>query len=483
MIKTKTSKKMIYFFLAFVLMILIMALPLPDSIRNAGNCILTPEGQIAMGILFFSLILWISEAIPFHITGMLGIVLMAVFKVDSFKNIVNLGFGNHIIAFFIGVLILSAFITKSGLGKRISVFLLSKTGNNTSLIILGFMLVGAMLSMWITNMAVAAMLLPLGVAILEQEGCLRLKSNFGKALMIGCVWGPLIGGIGTPAGAGPNPIAIGFLKEMAGVELSFIQWMMFGVPSVILLLPLGWILLLIMFKPELKYLKKTREELNNEFAHYPPMSREEKLNSIIFLLTILFWLSSGMLEKLLGISIPVSMPVFLTTTFFFFPGITGLKWKEIEKDISWNGIILVVTGISIGLMLYNTGAAGWISFILLGSIGTLPVFLRIGAIILIVMILKIALSSNSVTATIVIPIMIALADNLDLRVLSIVLPASITASLAFILVTSSPTNVIPYSAGFFSIRDFARAGIIMTLITTIVITLVIFIVGSLSGLY
>jgi sodium-dependent dicarboxylate transporter 2/3/5 len=477
------KKKAIYLSLAFIVMIIMMQMPFPESIRNAGKGVLTYEGQIAMGILLFSLILWMTEALPFHVTGMLSVVLLAIFNVDTFKNIVSVGFGNHIIVFFIGVLVLSAFITKSGLGKRISVFLLSRTGNNTSLVILGFMVVGATLSMWITNMAVAAMLLPLGVSILEEEGSVRLKSNFGKALMIACVWGPLIGGVGTPAGAGPNPIAIGFLKEMAGVDLSFTQWMMFGIPAVILLLLPGWGLLLLIFKPEMKHLKKTKEELRHEYDNYPPMSREEKLTLVIFLLTVFLWLSSGWLGKLLEISIPVSMPVLFTATLFFFPGVTGLKWKEIEEDISWSGIILVVTGISIGMMLYQTGAAGWLSFVLLGGIGNFSPLMRVGAIVLIVMILKIALSSNSVTATIVIPIMIALADNLGLDALSIALPASITASLAFILVTSSPTNVIPYAAGFFSIRDFARSGIVMTLVTTIIVTGVIFIVGSLTGLY
>ena len=478
-----TKKRTLYLSLALIIMVVMMLLPLPDSIRGAGKGFLTREGQIAMGILLFSLVLWMTEALPFHVTGMLSVVLLALFNVDTFKNIISVGFGNHIIAFFIGVLVLSAFITKSGLGKRISVFLLSRTGNNTNLIILGFMVVGAMLSMWITNMAVAAMLLPLGVSILEEEGLVRLKSNFGKALMISCVWGPLIGGIGTPAGAGPNPIAIGFLKEMAGIDLSFTHWMMFGIPAVFLLLIPGWGLLLLMFKPEIKHLKKTKEELRHEYDNYPPMSREEKLTLIIFLLTVFLWLSSGFFEKILGISIPVSMPVFFSAVLFFFPGVTSLKWKEIEEDISWSGIILVVTGISIGMMLYKTGAAGWLSFVLLGGIGSFSPLLRVGAIVLIVMILKIALSSNSVTATIVIPIMIALAENLGFDALSIALPASITASLAFILVTSSPTNVIPYAAGFFSIRDFARAGIVMTLVTTVIVTLVIFIVGSATGLY
>ncbi|MBB6482508.1 SLC13 family permease [Spirochaeta isovalerica] len=479
----ETGKKITYFSFASLVMIVMMVLPIPDSIRNAGKGVLTQEGQIAMGLLLFCLVLWMTEAIPFHITGMLGVVLLAVFRVDTFKNIVSVGFGNHIIAFFIGVLILSAFITKSGLGKRISVYLLSRTGNSTAMIIFGFMLVGALLSMWITNMAVAAMLLPLGVAILEEEGCLRLKSNFGKALMIASVWGPLIGGIGTPAGAGPNPIAIGFLKEIAGVDLSFTQWMMFGVPAVFLLLPIGWILLMILFKPEIKHLKKTREELRHEFDNYPPMSREEKLTLVIFLITVVLWLTSGLLGRLLGIAIPTSMPVLFTATLFFFPGVTSLKWKEIEEDVSWSGIILVVSGISIGMMLYQSGAAGWLSFVLLGGIGSLSPLVRVGAIVLIVMILKVALSSNSVTATIVIPIMIALADNLGFDALSITLPASITASLAFILVTSSPTNVIPYSAGYFSIRDFAKSGIIMTVFTTIIVSLVIYTVGSFTGLY
>lgn len=477
------QKKTIYLGIAALLMTMMILAPIPQNIREAGKGILSHQGQVALGILIFSLVLWMTEALPFHITGLLSVVLLAIFNVDSFKNIINAGFGNHIAVFFIGVLILSAFITKSGLGKRISVFLLSRTGNNTSLIILGFLTVGAMMSMWITNMAVAAMLLPLAVSILEDEGCERLKSNFGKALLIACVWGPLIGGIGSPAGAGPNPIAIGFLKEMAGVELSFLKWMKFGLPAVFLLLPPAWIILLLMFPSEIKHLRRTKEELRKEYDQYPSMSREEKLTLIIFVLTVFLWLSAGFWGRILGISIPVSMPVLLTATLFFFPGMTSLKWKEIEEDISWSGIILVLSGISIGMMLYKSGAAGWLSFVLLGQIGGLSPLMRIGAIVLIVMILKIALSSNSVTATIVIPIMIALAQNLGLDVLGIALPASITASLAFILVTSSPTNVIPYSAGFFSIRDFAISGIVMTLITTVIVSLDIYIVGRITGLY
>ena len=142
-----------------------------------------------MGVLLFALILWMIEAIPFHITGLLSMALLTFLKVENFKEIVSVGFGNHIFIFFIGVLVLSAFVTHIGLGKRISVFLLSKTGNSTSMIILGFLIVGTLLSMWLTNLAVAAMLIPLGKSILEEEGVSPLKSNFGRALMISICWG------------------------------------------------------------------------------------------------------------------------------------------------------------------------------------------------------------------------------------------------------------------------------------------------------
>lgn len=483
MAENKTVRNASFLSLATLLAALFIFLPLPDSMTHVRGAVLTPEAQTALGILIFALILWMTEAVPFHITGLLGIVLLALFRVDSFKNIVTAGFGNHIFVFFIGVLVLSAFITHSGLGRRISVLMLSRTGNSTSMIVLGFLVVGALLSMWITNMAVAAMLMPLGRAILEEEGVKPLESRFGKALMIATCWGPTIGGIATPSGAGPNPLAVGFLKEMAGVDVTFLGWMTYGLPAALLLLLPSWGLLMLFFKPEMKHLKKTKEELRADFDQLDPMSREEKVTLVIFLLTVFLWLSTPLWERLLGISIPISMPVLFTSCLFFFPGISTIPWKSVEKEISWSGILLVVSGISIGMMLYRTGAAGYLSTVFLGGIGGMHMFLQVFLVILIVSFLKIAFSSNSVTATIIIPIMIALAASIGVEPLSITMPAALTASMAFILVTSSPTNVIPYAAGYFSIKDMAVAGFAMTLVASIIVSATIYIVGGITGLY
>jgi solute carrier family 13 (sodium-dependent dicarboxylate transporter), member 2/3/5 len=481
--KTPTMKNSLILILAFAAALTGFLIRIPEEATLVDGAMLGFTAQAALGVLLFALILWITEAVPFHITGLLALVLLAFFRVDKFTAVVAVGFGNHIVVFFIGVLILSAYITHSGLGRRISVFLLSRTGNSTALIILGFLVAGTLLSMWLTNMAVAAMLMPLGRAVLEEEGVVPLKSRFGKALMISICWGSIIGGIATPSGAGPNPLAIGFLKEMAGVEVNFIDWMMFGVPSALLLLLPVWGALLLFFPPEMKHLKKTKEELAREFTELPPMQREEKVTLVIFLATVILWVTSPFLETLTGLSLPISLPVILTGCLFFFPGVSETPWKKVESEINWSGILLVLTGISLGMMLYQTGAANWLSVLLLGGIGAFHPALQVFFVVLLVSFLKIAFSSNTVTATIIIPIMIALAQNVGIPPLTIAMPAALTASMAFILVTSSPTNVIPYSAGYFSIRDMAVAGVFITVIASVIVSLVIFGVGSLTGLY
>ena len=334
------TRRWSYLVAAFTIAVLARLVPLPQEMRMLGEVTLTLQGQTTLGVLLFALLLWMTEAIPFHLTG----------------------------------------------------------------------LIGMFLSMWITNTAVAAMLMPLGVAILQEETVTPRESTFGKALMIACAWGPIIGGIMAPSGAGPNPLAIGFLREMAGVELTFLGWMAYGVPAGILILIPTWLVLLACFRPEIRRLTKSRQELRIEYKALPPMSREERVTMIVFLLTVLLWLTTPVWETVLGIGIPISMPVLLTATLLFFPGVGRRSWKTVEAEISWSSILLIVSGISLGMVLYRTGAA-----------------------------------------TIVIPIMISLSTALGVDALSVTVPAALTTSMAFILVTSTPTNVIPYSAGYLTL--------------------------------
>ncbi len=435
----------------------------------------------SLGVLAFCLVLWVTEALPFHITGMIALAMLTLLKVGKYKEIIATGFGNDIVVFFIGVLVLGAFITKSGLGKRISTIILSITGNDTRLIILGFLVTGALLSMWITDMAVAAMLMPLARAILQQEGVAPMKSNFGKGLMISVAWGALIGGIATPAGCGSNPIALQFLSTMAGINLSFLDWMVYGVPSSLLLLAPAWGVLLLFFPPEMKKLKISREQLKAELKNMPSMNREERITLVIFLLTVLVWVFTPLIQGPLGMTIEISFPALIASALFFLPGMSRTKWKEIESEVDWAGILLIVSGLSLGTYLYKSGAAEWLAVSMLGRIGEVPLFLQLFLVTLGVCLLKVVFSSNTVTATILIPLIIGLGKALNLDVTGITLAAGLTSSLAFILVTTTPTNVIPFNAGYFSIKDMAKAGLALTVVASLVIAVTFTGIGALRG--
>ena len=204
---------------------------------------------------------------PFAATSLVVLVLIPAFGITDFASAVNAGFGSPLIVFFIGVLFLSTGFTFSGLGTRMVLHVLRLAGTRTDRVLLGFLVVGALLSMWITDMAVAAVMLPLGVGVLKDAGLKPLQSNFGRALMISCAYGPLIGGIGTPAGAAANLIALSYLEEIAGLSVSFRQWMVVGVPAALLMIPLGWWLLLKIFAPELEAFSSNEMRLMQSWKH------------------------------------------------------------------------------------------------------------------------------------------------------------------------------------------------------------------------
>lgn len=334
-------------------------------------------------------------------------------------------------------------------------------------------------------MAVAAILMPLGISILKQSGIKPLESNFGRGLMISCAWGPLVGGIATPSGCGPNPLTISFLKELSGIDIDFITWMSMGLPASILMIPAAWFIITRMFPPEIGNIPIGREEIRTGLREMGPFTYREKWTLLIFLITIATWLTTPLIKGISGgtIDLPMQAVALGGALLLFLPGIEAINWREAQEDVDWGGIILICAGISLGMVVYNTGAARWLSWVILGPVVQLPGIIRVFAIVLVVSVLHMAFSSNTVTGTIIIPLLIALATDLRINPWLICAPAAFTSSLAFILVTETPTNVIPYSAGYFSIKDMAKAGIIMTFAAALCVGISILVFGRLVGQY
>ena len=465
---------------AITLLLVVHWLPLPAPLEREGELIaLTGAGKTCLAILLFAVTLWVGEAMPFAVTSLLVLILIPTFGITDFANAVNAGFGNPLIVFFIGVLFLSTGFTFSGLGTRMVLHVLRLAGTRTDRVLLGFLVVGALLSMWITDMAVAAVMLPLGVGVLKDAGLKPLESNYGRALMISCAYGPLIGGIATPAGTAANLIALSYLEEIAGLSISFGQWMALGVPAAVLMIPVGWWLLMRLFPPEIETLPYTNDELDQKLADLGPLQPVERKTLAIFALTITAWLVTPWLADLTGgrIDPPVQAVALFGGLTLFLPTIRVMSWKDAQANMDWGGVMLIVAGLSLGLMVFETGAARWLAQLLLGNLVLIPSLLRPFVIVIAVSLLHLLFSSNTVTGSLIMPILLALAIDLGLDAWTIAAPAAFTSTLAFILVTESPTNVLPYSAGYFSIRDMAKVGIWMTLGAAVCVTISLTIVG------
>ena len=450
---------------AVAVLVAICLLPSPAPLERGGNLVpLTAEGRRCLGIMAFAVTLWVTETVPFAVTSLLVVLLIPVLGVADFRSVVRASFGDPIIAFFLGVLMLSAAFTRSGLGTRLVYLILERVGTRTDRVLLGVLAVGTFISWWITDMAVAAMLLPLGVGLLRDAELRPGESRFGRALMIATAFGPLIGGIATPAGTAANLVAIGQLKQLANIDVSFGRWMLYGVPASLLMIPVAWRLLLWLFPPELEHLPFTSADVRRRLDGLGPLGAAERWTLAIFAAVIATWLTTPFIAGWTGGAIdpPVEAVGLAGGLALFLPGVRVLTWKEAEREIEWGGLMLIVAGLSLGLVVYQTGAARWLAWVLLGQITLVPMLLQPFVIVLAVAALHLLFSSNTVTAGIIVPILVALADDLGLNVWATVAPAAFTSSLAFILVSEGPTTIIPYSSGYFSIRDMARAGVAMT---------------------
>jgi len=334
-------------------------------------------------------------------------------------------------------------------------------------------------------MAVAAMLLPIGVSVLRDAKAEPLESNFGRALMIACAWGPLIGGVATPAGCGPNPLTMQYLRELAGIDFSFVDWMLIGFPATLLMIPVGWFILIRVFPIEPIDLKLAAEDFRAHLDELGCVTRKEIAALLIFVFMVLLWLFPGAVNGLTGgraTYLDIRFVAIACACLFFLPGINVISWKKAEQSVSWGGIILVVTGLALGKAIHATGGAAWLAYVAFHKLGALHPVVMVFAVVLGVSLMKVMFSSNTVTGAIMVPLLIALARSLALDPRLVVIPAGITASLAFILVTSTPTNVIPYSAGYFSIKDMVKAGLLMTMASSVCVTISICVVGKLFGI-
>ena len=443
---------------------------------------LSKEGHAILASTVWIAIWWITEAIPIAVTSLLPIVLIPLTGGLGLSE-TTASFGHKYIFLYIGGFMLAIAIERWSLHRRIALFIIRLIGTSMKMIVLGFMIATAFLSMWISNTATSVMMIPIGLAIISQ-----LKDNpetevdenlmFGKMLMLAIAYSASIGGVSTLIGTPPNLVLAGILTELYGVEITFAKWIMFGLPvSVVLLVICWWYLTNRAFHLKMKSFPGGRPEIYRQYLALGPISVQEKRVLLVFILTALAWISRSFLLKPIVPAIDDTIiAVCAGVSLFLIPASAKndralLTWEEAVK-LPWGILLLFGGGLALAQGFQSSGLAVYIGeqMASLGGITTLLLLLILVAAVNFLT----EITSNLATTAMMLPILAPLALSIDVHPYLLMIGTTVAASCAFMLPVATPPNAVVFGSGYLRIFDMVRVGVWMNILSILLITAVVY---------
>lgn len=421
---------------------------------------------------------WILEVVPIAVTALLPIILFPLTGALSVSE-TTASFGHRYIFLYIGGFIIAIAIERWNLHRRIALNIINLIGTNVKSIILGFMVATAFLSMWISNTATSVMMLPIGVAIISQ-----LKDNpdtvedenriFGKALMLAIAYSASIGGLATLIGTPPNLVLASIVQEIYDIEITFSQWLMFGLPISIGMLFLCWkYLTSFAFTFKQKGFPGGKAEIQRQLHSLGKMSKEERVVLIVFAATAVAWISrSFLLNRFLPELDDTIIAVVAAIVLFLLPAYQErrplITWKE-AVNLPWGILLLFGGGLALAEGFKSSGLAVWIGQ-QMTSLEHVSLFVLLLILIAAVNFLT-EITSNLATTAMLLPILAPLALAIGVHPYMLMVGATVAASFAFMLPVATPPNAVVFGSGYLSIPDMVRAGFLMNMMSIILLTL------------
>nr|WP_321112389.1 SLC13 family permease [Halorussus salinisoli] len=493
---------------------------------------LSVRGQFALATMFFAGVLWVTGTFPLAVTALSIPILLTTFGVYADLDEALVGFADHLIFLFIAGFMLANALQKYDIDRRIALWMMSTMGTSPRRLVLSVMLATAFLSMWVSNTATTAMMTPIALGVLTQvigrDGVEAASatadevnsdvaadggaastaefagdgefSNIQVSMLLGTAYAASVGGVGTLIGTPPNAVLASQLNQMLGYEIGFAQWLLIGLPVVVVTLPIVWYMLTyVLYPPQVEDVSDAREEASRYLAEEGSLDPRGKRVAAIFTGTALLWVLGG-LGDFVAPLLPDAWAVTLfggegTSVFgvdghqgLFYYVVVGLmsipalvladtmEWDELA-DIDWGTILLFGGGIALADALAATGATKWIADTIFKSLTGAPILLVVAVVVLLVIFLT-EMTSNTATATIIIPILISIggvfAATLGLTDVAaavfLSVSGAIAASFAFALPVATPPNAIVFGSGYLKQSQMMRAGVVLNLLMTVVLT-------------
>ena len=429
---------------------------------------------VTAGIGLLMTIWWVTEAIPIYATGLIPLILFPIFDIYDLKS-VSVAYAHPLVLLFLGGFIIAAAMESCGLHKRIALNILSLSGLSPSKIIAGFMLTTASISMWVSNTASTIMMLPIALSVITifSKETNAKNEELAIPLLLAIAYSASVGGASTLIGTPTNIMLAGILSDTYNYEISFIDWLLIGLPILIFLLPIIWFFLTnISFKVSNKTsdaLEKTITNMNKEIGK---PSFAEKVVAAVFFLTALLWILRRTLNETLNLNLnDTSISLFGALLLFLIPtgkNIRACNWQVANK-IPWGVLLLVGGGIALSKAFNSSGLATWIgsfSHFFINYEFYILIILAVGLIIFLT-----ELNSNTATIATFAPILIIFAIGINHNPLFYVIPATIAASCAFMLPIATPPNAVIFGSGKIKISDMLRAGFLLNIISIFAISI------------
>ena len=423
---------------------------------------LSAEGKAVLASTLWVAYWWISEAVELPVASIVPIVLFALSGALTVEQTAT-SYGNPYIYLFLGGFIIGLAIENWDLHKRIAYKIVQVVGTSEKKVLLGFMIATAFLSMWISNSASAIMMLPIGVSVAAQFGDREL---FAKRLMLGIAYAASIGGMATLIGTPPNIILAGIIKQSMGIEISFIDWMMFATPFSIVLLLGTWFLLA-------RNLQSSATKTEFIPVDLGKITTPEKRVAVVFALVAFLWISRTFIwNKFIPAMDDTTIAVFGALLLFVIPSGVGsrklMDWKT-AKNLPWDVLLIFGAGLAIAKGFSQTDLTKWLAGHFMG-LNFLPVAFLMLIIITSINFLT-EITSNTATASITLPLLFSLSISLNMETLPLLAGATLAASCAFMLPVATPPNAIVFSSGKLKIGDMVRTGFILNIFSIILIFL------------
>jgi solute carrier family 13 (sodium-dependent dicarboxylate transporter), member 2/3/5 len=428
---------------------------------------------------------WITEAIPIPATSLLPIFLLPITgALDS--GTVTSAYGDDIIFLFLGGFFIATAMEKWNLHKRMALAIIAFVGTSTQRILLGFMLATGFLSMWVSNTAAVMMMVPMALAITAQvSAAMQGKPEeseiptFEKSLIFGVGYAGTIGGLGTLIGTPPNIILAAQVRQLFGVEISFASWMMIGVPVVIFLLAITWLYLgRVAFRMKIREIPGGRELIQQERHALGVTSYEEKAVAVVFAFAAFMWITrefiwTGLVPELRDgmIAILAALLLFIIPVKGTAAGARILDWKD-SRSIPWGILLLFGGGLAIAAGFRVTGLSAWMGTQLTVLDGFHLLVIISSATLLILFLTEI--TSNTATATMILPVVASLALALNIHPYALMIPCAMAANCAFMLPVGTPPNAIIFATDKLKIVEMMRVGFLLNIFSVILIVLVIY---------